>query len=201
MPSINIVKPFLLRRADGTEQFFRVGVHDVSDADADHWYVKQHSDKPPERAPEPEYDLGKTRKVNVVKPFTLSRDDGTRSHYRPGEQDMPEVDADHWYAQQHLEGAPEPVYPVGTPQYAEQQARLAAEQRQTRAVKDQQVHQAAEAARAASPEEEHEEDEPETDEDRRANRRRKKRQRTGEAVPEAQDAIESQTENLPHENQ
>lgn len=174
MPILNFLKSFVLKREDGTEQFFRQGTHEVSDDDAQHWYVRSHTDNPPQSPqPEPDYDLGETVRVNVVKAFTLTRNDGRQAHYRPGEQDMPKVDAEHYYTQHHLENPPEPAYPPGTPQYAEMMAKKEAEARQARMVREQRVHQAAEQARAADPEAE-DEDEPESDDDRRANRRRKR---------------------------
>lgn len=42
-------------------------------------------------------------KVFVHKPFHLSRDDGTSVQYAAGEQDMPEVDATHWWTAAHAD--------------------------------------------------------------------------------------------------
>lgn len=44
MPKILVKTPFRLVRDDGTDQKFTVGVHEVSQKDADHWYTKIHSE-------------------------------------------------------------------------------------------------------------------------------------------------------------
>lgn len=36
-------------------------------------------------------------KVIVIKPFKLTRDDGSVEDYGIGEHDMPEIDANHWF--------------------------------------------------------------------------------------------------------
>lgn len=40
-------------------------------------------------------------KVHVAKPFKLTDATGVEHHYSPGEQDMAEDHADHWYAKAH----------------------------------------------------------------------------------------------------
>lgn len=44
MPKILVKTPFRLVRDDGSDQKFGVGVHEVSEKDADHWYTKIHSE-------------------------------------------------------------------------------------------------------------------------------------------------------------
>lgn len=39
---IQVIKPFTLLHDDGTEQKYAVGVHDVPEIVADHWYTKLH---------------------------------------------------------------------------------------------------------------------------------------------------------------
>ncbi len=39
---IQVVKPFTLTHQDGTQQAYGVGVHDVPDIVAEHWYTKLH---------------------------------------------------------------------------------------------------------------------------------------------------------------
>jgi hypothetical protein len=42
-------------------------------------------------------------KVTIAKKFTLNRDDGSSVTYGPGNHDMPDADADHWYTKLHLD--------------------------------------------------------------------------------------------------
>ncbi len=41
-------------------------------------------------------------KVQVVKAFTLTHQDGTQEIYGVGVQDVPEIVAEHWYTKLHL---------------------------------------------------------------------------------------------------
>lgn len=41
-------------------------------------------------------------KVQVVKPFTLTHDDGTQQAYGVGVHDVPDIVAEHWYTKLHL---------------------------------------------------------------------------------------------------
>ncbi|WP_024904468.1 STY1053 family phage-associated protein [Robbsia andropogonis] len=41
--------------------------------------------------------------INVVRPFELTRDDGSVQAFGPGKQDVSDADAKHWYVQSHLE--------------------------------------------------------------------------------------------------
>lgn len=57
MPKINVHTPFQFTHADGTKQDFAVGVHDVEDAVANHWFVKPHTgDAPAKTADEKSAD-------------------------------------------------------------------------------------------------------------------------------------------------
>jgi hypothetical protein len=42
-------------------------------------------------------------RVFIKTPFGLQRDDGTFIAYAVGEHDIPEMDANHWYARHHIE--------------------------------------------------------------------------------------------------
>jgi len=42
-------------------------------------------------------------KVTIAKKFTLNRDDGSSATYGPGNHDMPDVDAKHWFTKLHIE--------------------------------------------------------------------------------------------------
>jgi hypothetical protein len=64
--------------------------------------------------------------VRVVKHFILQHDDGRKVEYIPGNYDVDEETAAHWYFQAHLEGFVEPDPADGTQQYA--QKMLIAEQ-------------------------------------------------------------------------
>lgn len=186
MPKINITKPFTLKRDNGTEQAFRAGVYDVSDEDAGHWFFQLHTDHPPEgHMPPPSIDLSETRRVKVVKPFRLQRDDGTDAYYRVGEQDMPVADADHQFTAYHLEDAPDPQYPPGTPQYAEQMIRAEAARKRRAEVMAQAAHQAAEQARDKARAEAQEPDEEEEDRDVGPEKPRSKRKRGRKSAEEA----------------
>ena len=68
--------------------------------------------------------------IKVVKGFLLPAEGGTM-HYAPGEYDVDEATANHWFVQAHLEGFVEPPPRQGTPQYA--QAMLNVEQAVRRA--------------------------------------------------------------------
>lgn len=57
-------------------------------------------------------------KINVVKPFTLNRDNGTTSVYAVGIHDVEREDAEHWFVQAHTDKAPTSKPILGTPQYA-----------------------------------------------------------------------------------
>lgn len=41
-------------------------------------------------------------KVQVIKPFTLTLQDGTQQQFAVGVQDVPDVVAEHWYTKLHL---------------------------------------------------------------------------------------------------
>lgn len=62
MPQVNIVKAFTLTRdpkllADDPTlpptRYYPVGVHEMPDHDADHWYTAHHTDDPPVNDPQP----------------------------------------------------------------------------------------------------------------------------------------------------
>lgn len=62
MPQVNIVRAFTLTRdpkllADDPTipqtKYYPVGVHDMPDYDAEHWYVAHHTDNPPPTEPQP----------------------------------------------------------------------------------------------------------------------------------------------------
>ena len=43
--------------------------------------------------------------INVVKPFTLTRDDGSQQAFGLGKQDASDADAKHWYVKAHLDAS------------------------------------------------------------------------------------------------
>jgi hypothetical protein len=132
MPIVTLTQPLTLVRDDGTQQVFRAGAQEMEQADADHWYVKTCSTEPPPVSPPPVIDYGEMVKVQLLKSFTLTRDDGTTHFYRAGVQDMPQLDADHWYTKHHAKDAPPAMYPPGTPEYGQEQLRRAAEEERHR---------------------------------------------------------------------
>ena len=139
MPIVTLTQPLTLMRDDGTQQFFRAGPQEMDQADADHWYVKTCSTEPPEVVPPPMMDYGEMTKVQLLKGFTLTRDDGTSKFYRAGVQEMPKLDADHWYTKHHTKDAPPPMYPPGTPEYGQEQIRRAAEEERKRMAVEQEA--------------------------------------------------------------
>lgn len=58
-----------------------------------------------------------TRKVRIVRPFTITRQDGTRAEYLPGEHDMPADDADHPFTAHFSDNPPDYEPPYGTVEY------------------------------------------------------------------------------------
>lgn len=196
MPQVNIVKPFTLRRENGTHETFRPGIQDVSEEDANNLFLQLHTDKPPEldrSSPDSPLYLGPSVEMDIVKPFTLNREDGSSVTYRPGRQQMPKYDAEHGFTQYFTRNPPESIYPPGTREYAEQQVRRQAELEKARMVREQQVHQAAEGVRAQHHAEAHpegeDENEPETDDDRRENRRRRRGRLTNEERAAREEAL------------
>lgn len=50
---MNVTKAFRLNKDDGTTQDFAVGLQDVPDEFADHWYVKAHAEALPTEEDKP----------------------------------------------------------------------------------------------------------------------------------------------------
>lgn len=44
MKTINVIAPFGITKADASIEYFTVGVQEVSDETAAHWYVQAHSE-------------------------------------------------------------------------------------------------------------------------------------------------------------
>lgn len=61
---------------------------------------------------------GGGRKVRVAREFTFTHPDGRTQTFLPGEQELPDEVANHWFAQAHTEDAPEYEPPYGTLEHA-----------------------------------------------------------------------------------
>lgn len=57
--------------------------------------------------------------ITVVKAFTLATEGGGKLHYTPGEYEVDDATAEHWFVQAHLAGFVEPMPEPGTAQYAQ----------------------------------------------------------------------------------
>lgn len=58
MKTVKIVRGFTFNHPDRRLEYIPAGEHEMDDAMADHWFVRAHSDNPPEQEPQmgtPEY--------------------------------------------------------------------------------------------------------------------------------------------------
>lgn len=86
--------------------------------------------------------------INVVKPFTLTKQDGSVHHFGVGEQEVDEDVADHWYVQHHTDDPPEYNPPPGTPEYAAREAGRARRDALLQAAREQEADNARDDTRA-----------------------------------------------------
>lgn len=64
-----ITKPFLLTKDDGDQLTFSIGVHDLPDDIANHWYVRLHSNNPPPAEERP----GTSQKPSVYSAWAMQQ--------------------------------------------------------------------------------------------------------------------------------
>jgi hypothetical protein len=130
---VRLVKPCTVTLQDGSQKGLVAGVHILPDAIANHWYVQLHTaaggGMPAAGAVDPDapVEIGEGEvEINMVKPCTITLQDGSTRVIAAGRQSLPKEIAEHWFVKHHSDDPPESAVVPGTAAFADRErARVA----------------------------------------------------------------------------